>query len=106
MKLKRLKKISILVFPLFALVCVLMLTPTNSAAKEVELSFVIENLQNKYDNIETLSADFLQEAYSSSLKSSQRAKGTVAFKKPGMMRWDYYGGGQIISNGKFIWVYD
>ncbi len=99
------KKRSLIPIILFALVCAFAFVPTKSFASDNELSFVIKNLQKKYDSIETLSADFLQEAYSSSLQSSERAKGTVAFKKPGMMRWDYFGGGKIISNGKFIWVY-
>ena len=70
-----------------------------------EQSYIIKNLQKKYESMTTLTADFLQEAYSVSLDSSEFAKGTVAFKKPGMMRWNYYGGGNIVSNGKFIWVY-
>ncbi len=67
---------------------------------------IIYGLQTRYNTITTLSAEFVQEAYSSTLDSSEHAKGTVSFKKPGMMRWDYFGGGLIISNGKFVWVYD
>ena len=84
--------LSSFVIVLFALLCTFAFAPAKATAKD-ELPGIIKNLQQKYDKIETLSADFLQEAYSSTLDSSERAKGTVSFKKPGMMRWDYYGGG-------------
>jgi outer membrane lipoprotein carrier protein len=101
---KKTKKQTLLLILLFTLSFALACAPTFASASG-ELSIVISNLQMKYESITTLSADFEQEAYSQSLQSSEHAKGTVAFKKPGMMRWDYFGGGKIVSNGKFIWVY-
>ncbi len=77
-----------------------------SKASGDELRTVITELEKKYSAITTMTADFTQEAYSSSLKSSEHAEGTVSLKKPGMMRWDYSDEKQIISNGKFIWVFD
>ncbi len=107
MKLRKIKKPSRLFLPLLFLVLIttFAFTPKSSASGD-ELRTVIKGLEKKYASISTMSADFLQEAYSSSLQSTEHAKGTVSFKKPGMMRWDYHGGGMIVSNGKFIWVYE
>ena len=107
MKPRKIKKTSRLFLPLLFLVLLTTFAFTSKArAGGDELRFVIEGLEKKYASISTMSADFLQEAYSISLQSSEHAKGTVSFKKPGMMRWDYFGGGVIVSNGKLIWVYE
>lgn len=94
-----------IIFLFLVLMTVFAFTPKSRAGGD-ELRFVIEGLEKEYATISTMTADFLQEAYSASLKSIERAKGTVSFKKPGMMRWDYSDERQIISNNKFIWVFD
>jgi outer membrane lipoprotein carrier protein len=90
----------------FLILLPIALTCSTKAVAEENLDNVIHELQVKYDNIEILTARFTQEVFSSSLGGSERAEGTVSFKKPGKMRWLYSGGGEIISNGKLVWVYD
>ena len=103
MRFQILKKIAILFFLMLLPVA---LAEAGKAETKDILPGIIAGLQTKYNSISTLSAEFVQEAYSSTLESSEHARGTVSFKKPGMMRWDYFGGGEIVSNGKLIWVFD
>lgn len=103
MKLQSIKK----PFILFLLIFLPVLSAlSNKAEAKGNLPDIIAGLQTRYETITTLSAGFTQEVFSNSLQSSEHAQGTVRFKKPGMMRWDYTGGGYIISNGKLIWVYE
>jgi len=68
---------------------------------------IVSKLQQKYETIGTIEADFVQEAASKAMKRSDTSEGRVYFKKPGRMRWEYKKPLEdlIVSNGKTIWVY-
>ena len=71
-----------------------------------ELATLIQNLQNKYARMTTLSADFIQN-YSAPNVRSRRESGRLQLKKPGKMRWDYVTpeAKQYFADGKFVFEY-
>lgn len=66
------------------------------------------SVQRFYDQTRDVSADFFQTYANKLYKRTDRSKGHVVFKKPGMMRWDYAepNGKVIVSNGKKLLVYE
>ena len=93
---------------LFIIVSIFILASVSSAKQNDTLEKVIDNIQNKYESIETFHADFVQEAEVKVLETVERAHGEVWFKKPGNMRWDYHRPtkDKIVSNGDTIWYYN
>ena len=73
-----------------------------------DLDTVLDKIQNKYEKINDFHADFTQEANVKALNKVQKAEGEVWFKKPGMMRWNYYrpAKDEIVSDGKTLWYYN
>ncbi len=73
-----------------------------------DLDAVLDKIQNKYEKIKDFHADFTQEANVKALNKVQKAEGEVWFKKPGMMRWNYYqpAKDEIVSDGKTLWYYN
>lgn len=69
---------------------------------------VVSRLQENYEGISSISADFAQETVYVSLRQRSAAQGKVYFKKPGRMRWKYSSPSksEIVSNGIKIWVYE
>lgn len=65
-------------------------------------------VQSFYDQTKDVSATFFQTYVNKLYKRTDRSKGRVVFKKPGMMRWDYSepNGKVIVSNGKKLLVYE
>ena len=63
-------------------------------------------LENHYRNAQTLRAVFL-ERYSEGTRESRVESGTVYFRKPGRMRWEYDSPEKklFISDGKTVWFY-
>lgn len=70
-------------------------------------SGAIDALQQKYDGINTLSADFTQEVFSKGFSKPQVSGGKVYFKKPGKMKWLYSGDAkdELVSSGATVWFY-
>ena len=73
------------------------MTPAETAAR----------LQESYDKISSMSADFRQ---MTSMKMSRRPRygaGTVVFQKPGRMRWDYSNPDQqvLVCDGRTFYMY-
>ena len=68
---------------------------------------IVALVQTFYDQTKTLQADFEQTRYTRLYDRYDYAKGQVAFKKPGMMRWDYSMPNQqvYVSNGKRLLIY-
>ncbi|MCX7817130.1 MAG: outer membrane lipoprotein carrier protein LolA [Syntrophales bacterium] len=64
------------------------LFPLN-ASGQLSLEEVVDKVQRNYEKIIDLKANFHQETYVPYLKRSVIEDGTVFFKKPGKMRWDY-----------------
>lgn len=67
---------------------------------------IVKKLQARYDETRAFKAQFVQEMKVASLGVSDRAEGTVVFKKPGKMRWDFQTpkAQQIISDGSTLWI--
>ncbi len=68
---------------------------------------VIGLVQSFYNQTKTLQAEFHQTRYTRLYDRYDRAEGKVAFKKPGMMRWDYArpNGQVFVSDGKRLLIY-
>lgn len=67
---------------------------------------VIDYIQDFYQKIQTLEAEFIQEAYISQ-GHKEVSSGRLWIKKPGKFRWEYYKPQKlfIISSGKSIYFY-
>lgn len=93
----------ILFSPLGIAVCVL-----HSAflAQAASVPDIVKRLQARYDSTAGFRADFTQEIESATLGQKIEARGTVTFKKPGRMRWEFSEPQQVlVSDGKFFWFY-
>jgi len=67
---------------------------------------IVKRLQARYDSTAGFRADFTQEIESATLGQKIEARGTVIFKKPGRMRWEFSEPQQVlVSDGKFFWFY-
>ncbi len=64
-------------------------------------------VQSFYDQTTTIEADFHQTQFTKLYGRTERARGHVAFKKPGKMRWDYAApNGQVfVSDGQRLSIY-
>jgi outer membrane lipoprotein carrier protein len=71
-----------------------------------EPATIVKKLQARYDETRAFRAKFVQEMKVASLGVSDKADGTVVFKKPGKMRWDFQtpNAQQIISDGTTLWI--
>jgi outer membrane lipoprotein carrier protein len=89
--------------------CVLALAGNTAANDRVPLDAiaVVGLVQAFYDQTTTLQADFEQTRYTRLYDRYDRARGSVVFKKPGMMRWDYAepNGQVFVSDGKKLLIY-
>lgn len=67
----------------------------------------VSGLQERYDSVSTVGADFTQEVFSKAAAKPFITGGLVYLKKPGKMRWIYAGEGkdELISNGARMWFY-
>ncbi len=97
-----------------ALVCVPW-TVSAEEADEVEAmsaSELAERVQHYYSETEDFQAAFLQTYVDVAAGETTRSRGRVYFKKPGMMRWDYYKPDAeerdrlLVSDGDVFWVYE
>lgn len=68
---------------------------------------IVKKLQERYDETRTFHAKVRQEMKVASLGVSDVMDGSVVFKKPGKMRWDFTTprAQQIVSDGATLWVY-
>ncbi len=78
------------------------------AAVSDEATLVAASVQSFYDQTTDVRASFYQTYVHKLYKRTDRSKGTVVFKKPGKMRWDYAkpNGKVIVSNGKRLTIYE
>jgi outer membrane lipoprotein carrier protein len=93
---------------------VLVATAGGTAAAKTADQVVVE-VQKFYKGVKQVSAKFEQEVVNPTFGRSSKSKGKVRIKKPGKMRWDYFGkkiDGKVeitkkfISDGKHLWVVD
>ena len=68
---------------------------------------IVRKVQDRYDATRDFTADVAQEMTIASLGKTTTAHGTVAFKKPGQMRWDLTNGDPqvIVADGQTLWFY-
>jgi outer membrane lipoprotein carrier protein len=78
-----------------------------SAASAVETGEVTRRVQERFDATADLTAAVNQELVVASAGKTLRANGTVAFKRPGKMRWDLIDGSTqiIVADGATLWFY-
>ena len=68
---------------------------------------IVRKVQERYDTTRDFTADVSQEMTIASLGKTTTAQGTVAFKRPGKMRWDLHQGDEqiIVADGETLWLY-
>jgi outer membrane lipoprotein carrier protein len=87
-------------------------TTATAAAKEAsgsaDLGTVLDRMQKRYDQAKDFRARFSQNYVRAVIGRSTLSTGTLAFKKPGRMRWDYDKpeARMFLSNGQVLWLYE
>ena len=89
------------------IVAVLFLAIPYGALSTSKLERIVEGIERTYSNLKGLEASFTQKNLLANRPGAIVARGTVFFKKPGFMRWDYRTpkGQRIVSDGRTIWIY-
>jgi outer membrane lipoprotein carrier protein len=82
------------------------LVPRVSLAS-ADIDAIVRKVQERYDSTRDFTADVTQEMTIASLGKTTTAHGTVAFKRPGKMRWDLSQGDEqiIVADGQTLWLY-
>jgi outer membrane lipoprotein carrier protein len=83
--------------------------PINTVpASALDLRTVLERMQKRYDQAKDFHARFSQNYSRAVVGRSTLSTGTIAFKKPGRMRWDYDKPEprMFLSNGQVLWLYE
>jgi outer membrane lipoprotein carrier protein len=86
----------------------LLLGLTASAARgTTDVDQIVHKVQQCYDDTRDFTAEVTQEMTIASLGKTTRARGTVAFKKSGRMRWelDHDAPQIIVADGTTLWLY-
>lgn len=78
------------------------------AAPRLDLNAVVEKVQKRYDGATDFRARFTQTLTSVAMGRKTSSAGSVMFKKPGRMRWDYDKPEKAIyvSDGGVLWLYE
>lgn len=78
-----------------------------AASCAISAAEVARGVEGKYASLQDLSADFRQESRIVSLGRSRMKSGTMRFKKPGKMRWDYDAPDPqtLVSDGTTLWYF-
>lgn len=76
-------------------------------AQSLDASSLAALVQSFYDQTRTFEATFAQQQFTRAYNRTQRARGRVVFKKPGLMRFDYDApNGQVfVSDGRVLRMY-
>jgi outer membrane lipoprotein carrier protein len=85
--------------------------PVDAAAQPspaLDLRTVVERMQKRYDGAKDFRARFSQTYSRAVVGRTSVSTGTVTFKKPGRMRWDYEKpeSRMFLSNGQVLWLYE
>ncbi len=91
----------------FILVLLFSAGPVGSWAQTPSVEEIVDKVQWEYDRHLDFKASFVQETFLKTLGKKQVAEGTVYFKKPGMMRWNFQKPTkqETISDGTTLWNY-
>src|SRR5512134_610475 len=93
---------------LFALLIVLLSMPVLGSAQTGQSPDTLaKQLQARYQNVRDFTADFVQTYRGGVLRTETRERGSVAVKKPGLMRWIYTSPErkEFVSDGKKMYSY-
>ena len=68
----------------------------------------IERMNQFFNNVKTMSADFSQSVKSENKINPDQSAGTLQMQRPGKFRWNYKKPyeQQIVADGNKLWVYD
>ncbi|WNG39458.1 outer membrane lipoprotein carrier protein LolA [Archangium violaceum] len=81
-----------------------------AAEKKVapEVKELVERMQAFYEKTQDFSADFKQDYKYKALRRTQSSTGTVIYKKPGLMRWEYEKPSKrtFVLAGEKVYAYD
>jgi outer membrane lipoprotein carrier protein len=88
-------------------VCLLAGMLVAAERRAVEVKEIVKKVQERYDSTRDFTAKVKQEMTIVSLGKTTTAQGTVAFKKPGKMRWelDHDAPQVIVADGNTLWLY-
>lgn len=83
------------------------LTNPSVVGAEALLSQILAELQNRYEKTSDFTARFIQDGYIKTLNKTEREEGTVYFKNPKRMRWEYTKpkGKLLVINPEKTWLY-
>ncbi|HYD50788.1 MAG TPA: outer membrane lipoprotein chaperone LolA [Terriglobales bacterium] len=83
------------------------LASSPSAQGATDAQAIVQRVQARYDATADFTADVVQEMTIASLNKTMTTHGTVAFKKPGRMRWEFTDGDPqiIVADGTTLWFY-
>jgi outer membrane lipoprotein carrier protein len=81
--------------------------PTDKAGQALRPDTLVTRVQERYDRLQHLRAQFRQETRLQGFDQAQWGEGQVWILKPGMMRWDYTKPERqtIIASGDTLWMY-
>jgi len=76
-------------------------------AAQSEIDRCVKNLEKQYETMRDFHADFQQETRLASINRVEKGSGSIWFKKPGKMLWEYTApqAQKIILDGKNLWLY-
>lgn len=86
---------------------IVMLAPVQAPAPAVAPDEMARNLQRKYDQIQSFSADFEHVYEGGVLRKKVTERGAVVIKKPGLMHWTYTTPEkkEFVSDGRKMYSY-
>lgn len=97
---------------LFFILCITATSPSVAYPGEAtelppDPAMIAGRLQETYINADTISAQFIQETSLHLNQRKRRGSGTLFFRKPGLMRWDYQEPDRqvLISDGSTLSMY-
>jgi len=95
-----------------SVLAILLSVPTASVApasrSRADVGRLVDVLQRRYDHTRSISAHFLQRSYASGDPDGIEAGGTVYFKRPHLMRWEYDRPDRqlIVTSGGKVYIYE
>lgn len=88
-------------------------TAQESDSEAMSAEEVAERVQRFYAETDDFQANFVQTYTDVAAGEANHSRGRVYFKKPGMMRWDYYQPNDdeardrvLVSDGTTLWIYE
>ena len=92
---------------LLAATALLLLLPPGLRAEPLPLEELVTKAQTVYEQTKDLQARFVQEVTLKAMQRTEREEGTVYFKNPRMMLWDYARpkDKKLVINAQTAWLY-